>query len=230
MRSLWHRHEGARLLSLLHQPAHAQFRSIRRSWHRHVWLSVLHQPTPTSVHSITSSRPGLLPLNQFHRFVSHSAPPADKAPHEKSPHEKYVWVGHDNKTDSTTPKEEKKEEKKSYWIPVGLVALGVATLFVVVATDDSDRHLYLLGQAMHICTRAVRDAMTALHMINLYNSRLDGVEEGPERDAIMHQVHKEGADMLRDLCLTNGGFYIKLGQHVAQMQYLLPDEYVLRAF
>ncbi|KAJ3340986.1 hypothetical protein HDU93_005850 [Gonapodya sp. JEL0774] len=38
-------------------------------------------------------------------------------------------------------------------------------------------------------------------------------------------VHKRSADRLLDVCQRNGGVYIKLGQHIAAMNYLLPPEY-----
>ncbi|KAJ3217509.1 hypothetical protein HK099_005443 [Clydaea vesicula] len=41
----------------------------------------------------------------------------------------------------------------------------------------------------------------------------------------MSMFHKRAANNLLDLCLKNGGVYIKLGQHIASLQYLLPEEY-----
>ena len=46
----------------------------------------------------------------------------------------------------------------------------------------------------------------------------------PEEDksSSLTEVHKRSADRLRDLCMRNKGIYIKLGQHLCQMDYLLP--------
>ena len=38
-------------------------------------------------------------------------------------------------------------------------------------------------------------------------------------------LHEAGASALLSLCLANGGIYVKLGQHVAQLDYLVPAPY-----
>jgi aarF domain-containing kinase len=42
----------------------------------------------------------------------------------------------------------------------------------------------------------------------------------------MPQVHKRSAERLREMCSKNGGCFIKVGQHVGSLEYLLPAEYV----
>ena len=39
-------------------------------------------------------------------------------------------------------------------------------------------------------------------------------------------IHERSARRLRDLCIVNKGVYVKLGQHLAQLDYLLPKEYI----
>ncbi|CAG2113844.1 unnamed protein product [Medioppia subpectinata] len=39
-------------------------------------------------------------------------------------------------------------------------------------------------------------------------------------------VHQRSADRLLDLCCTNGGVFIKVGQHIAALEYLVPLEYI----
>lgn len=39
--------------------------------------------------------------------------------------------------------------------------------------------------------------------------------------------HQRGANLLLDLCHQNCGVYIKIGQHLANLDYLLPSEYIL---
>lgn len=41
-----------------------------------------------------------------------------------------------------------------------------------------------------------------------------------------HKAHLRSAHKLRSLCEDNKGLYIKLGQHLAQLDYLLPPEYI----
>lgn len=50
--------------------------------------------------------------------------------------------------------------------------------------------------------------------------------EAARRDAL-RGCHQRGADRLLQLCFDNGGVYVKLGQHVGQLDHLLPEEYVL---
>lgn len=40
------------------------------------------------------------------------------------------------------------------------------------------------------------------------------------------QIHTHAAERLVNLCRTNAGVYIKIGQHLANMDYLIPQEYI----
>ena len=40
------------------------------------------------------------------------------------------------------------------------------------------------------------------------------------------QVHRNAAKRLLELCRSNGGVYVKVGQHLANLDYLVPDEYI----
>ncbi len=40
------------------------------------------------------------------------------------------------------------------------------------------------------------------------------------------QTNVRSAERLREMCSRNGGMFIKVGQHVGSMDYLLPQEYV----
>lgn len=59
---------------------------------------------------------------------------------------------------------------------------------------------------------------------DLYNKGFDrgSIEYKEEKS----KCHKQSADKLLDLCCTNKGVYIKVGQHLAALEYLLPIEYV----
>ena len=43
---------------------------------------------------------------------------------------------------------------------------------------------------------------------------------------LLIQVHLRSAERLREMCWRNGGCFIKVGQHIGALDYLLPDEYV----
>ena len=40
------------------------------------------------------------------------------------------------------------------------------------------------------------------------------------------QVHLRSALRLREMCSRNGGLFIKVGQHIGALEYMLPKEYV----
>ncbi|KAF9957646.1 hypothetical protein BGZ65_001934 [Modicella reniformis] len=50
-------------------------------------------------------------------------------------------------------------------------------------------------------------------------------EDEKERACRMSALHKRSADRLQEMLRKNGGIYIKLGQHLASLKYLLPDEW-----
>ncbi|GJZ47287.1 putative ABC1 protein [Tanacetum coccineum] len=51
-------------------------------------------------------------------------------------------------------------------------------------------------------------------------------EDSIERARVKHEVHTRSARRLEELCFKNGGIYIKLGQHIGQLEYLVPQEYI----
>lgn len=59
---------------------------------------------------------------------------------------------------------------------------------------------------------------------NLYGSGFDKKSE--EYQLRKSQVHTFGAQKLLELCCANKGVYIKVGQHIGALDYLLPKEYV----
>lgn len=47
-----------------------------------------------------------------------------------------------------------------------------------------------------------------------------------EYKQLKSEVHTEAAKMLLDLCCSNKGVYVKVGQHLATLDYLVPSEYI----
>ncbi|XP_056914758.1 aarF domain-containing protein kinase 1 isoform X4 [Takifugu flavidus] len=59
-----------------------------------------------------------------------------------------------------------------------------------------------------------------------YLTAFKGVEYGTEDYvALRSKVHLRSAERLRDLCCANRGTFIKVGQHLGALDYLLPEEY-----
>ena len=44
--------------------------------------------------------------------------------------------------------------------------------------------------------------------------------------AFVLQLHLRSAQRLFEMCRKNGGTYVKIGQHLGALDYLLPQEYV----
>ena len=100
------------------------------------------------------------------------------------------------------------------WLLLGGVCVTAYT------TDLPDRLTHLLAGTVRFLRSACQVAFVALD----YKLSL-GSLEGPEREAKKHLVHLRSAQRILDLFLTNGGIFIKAGQHVASMQHVLPLEY-----
>lgn len=111
-------------------------------------------------------------------------------------------------------------------LAVAATALCTGGAAATVATSDDP------AAALKLCTavplRLLRDSATAASIVFDYQYSLWGLPEGSnERAKIKHEVHLRSARKLQELCFRNGGIYIKLGQHIGQLEYLVPQEYVL---
>ncbi|KAG7298939.1 hypothetical protein JYU34_017406 [Plutella xylostella] len=79
-------------------------------------------------------------------------------------------------------------------------------------------------------TRVSRAAITAIDIGRTYKSMLYSKEwdkTSKEYIELKKQAHQIGAEKLLKLCKTNKGVYIKVGQHIGALDYLLPSEYVM---
>ncbi|XP_047270771.1 putative ABC1 protein At2g40090 isoform X2 [Capsicum annuum] len=108
---------------------------------------------------------------------------------------------------------------------VATTALGGGAAAATIASSDDP------AMALKLCTivplRLCRDSVTAATIAFDYEYSLWGLPEGStERAKAKHEVHMRGARRLEELCFRNGGIYIKLGQHLGQLEYLIPEEYV----
>ncbi|XP_041994777.1 putative ABC1 protein At2g40090 [Salvia splendens] len=94
-----------------------------------------------------------------------------------------------------------------------------------IATSDDPASAFKLATAVPL--RLFRDAATAACIVYDYEYSLWGLPDGSkERERVKREVHSRSALKLQELCFRNGGIYIKLGQHISQLEYLVPDEYV----
>ncbi|KAG0359664.1 hypothetical protein BG005_000382 [Podila minutissima] len=111
-------------------------------------------------------------------------------------------------------------------VTVPVVALATGTFLYNVS--DSFRHSTLALQRMMIAAEAVVvvgvDYKYSLDFANR-DLKEDDPEDEKERLLRRSQLHKRSAERLREMLRVNGGIYIKLGQHLASLKYLLPDEW-----
>ncbi|KAI1341359.1 ABC1-domain-containing protein [Xylariaceae sp. FL0016] len=94
---------------------------------------------------------------------------------------------------------------------VGLLALGDDIKYGYEATERTGRVVTTLG----VC---INDYRTSL------NQR-DENNDSEEQEAILKQCHKRCAERTLEVLEKNGGIFIKLGQHLSAMTYLLPYEW-----
>ncbi|XP_015273844.1 PREDICTED: uncharacterized aarF domain-containing protein kinase 1 [Gekko japonicus] len=107
-------------------------------------------------------------------------------------------------------------------------ALKLASFATVAATttglylysnkplDPNDFGFVRVGRAVATTAVITYDYLTSLRSIPR------GTEE---YDYVKSQVHVRSAERLRDLCCANRGTFIKVGQHLGALDYLLPEEY-----
>lgn len=102
---------------------------------------------------------------------------------------------------------------------IGTIGLGTLASLRVNEYDIAAIGIVRLGRA----------ALTVLdigryYKRELYSSNLD--KTSTEYLQLKSNAHKYGAQKLLELCCANKGVYIKVGQHVGALDYLLPPEYV----
>ncbi|KAK2634995.1 hypothetical protein Ddye_029787 [Dipteronia dyeriana] len=99
-----------------------------------------------------------------------------------------------------------------------------AAAAVISSSEDPATALKLCST---VPVRLYRNSVTAASVAFDYEYSLWGLPEGStERSRVKHEVHLRSARKLQELCFKNGGIYIKLGQHIGQLEYLVPEEYV----
>ncbi|KAG6479837.1 putative ABC1 protein At2g40090 [Zingiber officinale] len=107
----------------------------------------------------------------------------------------------------------------------GTAILGGGVTAAAVATSDDP------STTLKICTivplRLLRDSFTVASVVADYQYSCWGLKQGsPEWLKAKHEAHERSAYKLQELCFRNGGIYIKLGQHISQLEYVIPEEYV----
>nr|CAB3498961.1 unnamed protein product [Digitaria exilis] len=113
------------------------------------------------------------------------------------------------------------------WRRAATAALSLGAGAVAVAVASTEDPATTLKVCAHLPPRLLRDSVTAATIALDYKWSLLGLEPGtPAWQSAKHKTHLRSANRLQELCFRNGGIYIKLGQHIAQLEYVVPEEYV----
>ncbi|XP_007904200.1 aarF domain-containing protein kinase 1 [Callorhinchus milii] len=99
---------------------------------------------------------------------------------------------------------------------VATTALAASGLYVALRVDPNDLGVVRIGRAAITTAVISYDYMTSLKKLQR------GTDE---YEAVKSQVHLRSANLLLDLCCANRGTFIKVGQHLGALDYLLPQEY-----
>ncbi|ORZ13920.1 ABC1 family-domain-containing protein [Lobosporangium transversale] len=108
--------------------------------------------------------------------------------------------------------------------------IALTTGAILYNVNDPFRHVVLALKRMAIAGAAVTfvgiDYKYTMDTLDRnQNFRKGSLEGEAERARHMSELHTRSAVRLREMLRRNGGIYIKLGQHLASMTYLLPDEW-----
>lgn len=102
------------------------------------------------------------------------------------------------------------------------VAIAAALIFVAgagsLAFSERARHTYMA------CERSGRVGITLALCVNDYRKTLKQ-EENPSFQAFLSACHKRCANRTLEAMEKNGSIFIKLGQHLSSLNYLLPSEW-----
>lgn len=105
---------------------------------------------------------------------------------------------------------------------VGLVMVVISLWDILSPTSTIAD---LMPQFIKSILRVVRSFVTIGLIVFDYKYTLWGVTDEEERRKLTKSAHKKSAERILNLCLANGGVFIKAGQHIASLNQILPPEY-----
>lgn len=97
-------------------------------------------------------------------------------------------------------------------------AIGAGSLYMV---RNNEWDMSTLGVVRMGRTAVAVGCIVADYKFSLHSYK-DNSAESVEKWSL---VHKRSAERLLKLCTTNGGVFIKVGQHIGALDYIAPPEY-----
>lgn len=104
------------------------------------------------------------------------------------------------------------------------VLIGGTVTATAFSLKNNDYQLDSIG-----IVRLSRAAWTVFNISLIYKNELYALKlnrESKEYQEAKSICHEKSAQKLLELCCTNKGVFIKVGQHIGSLDYLLPKEYV----
>ena len=103
-----------------------------------------------------------------------------------------------------------------------LSAAGAGVYFwVQTARPASD----LFNPSAYSAVRFGRAALAVAKIVADYKLNLPAYTD-PSYERVRSEIHWRTAERLKVLCYQNGGLFVKVGQHIGALDYVLPHEYV----
>ncbi|XP_019471328.1 aarF domain-containing protein kinase 1 isoform X6 [Meleagris gallopavo] len=98
--------------------------------------------------------------------------------------------------------------------------------------DPNDFGVVRVGRAIATTAVITCDYLTSLRNVPYGSEEYDFLKSQDSRGRMevyqcemLSEVHLRSAERLRELCCANRGTFIKVGQHLGALDYLLPEEY-----
>jgi aarF domain-containing kinase len=107
-------------------------------------------------------------------------------------------------------------------ITILIATAGGGAVASALAFSDDIKH------GVGVAQRSGRVASTLAVCTNDYRKTLkkrEGIDDAEERARLLSECHKRCADRTLKVLEKNGGVFIKLGQHISALGYLLPSEW-----
>lgn len=104
------------------------------------------------------------------------------------------------------------------------VAIGSAAAVTAISLKNNDYKWDSIG-----IVRLGRAVVTVLDISLIYKRELYALKldkNTEEYKNVKSLCHEKSAKKLLDLCCLNKGVFVKVGQHIGSLDYLLPKEYV----
>jgi len=102
---------------------------------------------------------------------------------------------------------------------IGFLGLGSSLVFFYYKPET------FVGRYIQMLIRFSRAMDCALHVMYYYKVLSQTPESDPTYKGKAAETHQYAADKILELCLKNGGLYIKAGQYIASLNHILPVQY-----